>query len=76
VKPSDRAWLFLSGGVVAYEVLALDGELMSEAVDRYLETRPWLTRAVILTVAAHLLNLLPQRLDPLAQLALTWKAFD
>jgi len=76
VKPSDRAWLFLSGGVVAYEVLALDGELMSEAVDRYLEARPWVTRVVILTVAAHLLNLLPQRLDPLAQLALIWKAFD
>jgi len=76
VKPSDRAWLFLSGGVVAYEVLALDGELMSEAVDRYLEARPWLTRAVIVTVALHLLNVLPQSLDPLARFASLWKALD
>ena len=42
---------------------------MSEAVDRYLEARPCVTRAVVVTVAAHLLNLLPQKLDPLALLA-------
>jgi len=76
MKPSDRAWMFLAGGVVAYEILALDGELMSEAVDRYLEARPIVTRAIVITVAAHLLNLIPRRLDPLAQLALLWKALD
>ena len=76
MKPSDRAWLFLGGGVIAYEVLALDGELMSEAVDRYLEARPWLTRTVIATVALLLINVLPARFDPLAQIALVWKALD
>ena len=69
MKPSDRAWLALAVGVAGYEVLARENELLSEAVDRYLEARPCVTRAVIITVAAHLLNLLPTRLDPLALLA-------
>jgi hypothetical protein len=76
MKPSDRAWMFLAGGVVAYELLALDNELMSEAVDRYLESRPILTRSVIITVALHLLNVLPKQIDPLAQLAELWKVMD
>ena len=75
MKPSDRAWLALAVGVAGYEVLARENELLSEAVDRYLEARPCVTRAVIITVAAHLLNLLPTRLDPLAQLTLLRKVF-
>ena len=73
MKPSDCAWLGLAVGVAAYEALARDGELMSEAVDRYLEAHPLVTRCVVVTVAAHLLNLLPQRLDPLALVASIWK---
>ena len=75
MKPSDCAWLALTVGVAGYEVLARENELLSEAVDRYLEARPCVTRAVIITVAAHLLNLLPTRLDPLAQLTLLRKVF-
>jgi len=69
VKPANLAWLVLAIGVAAYDALAPEGQLMSEAVDRYLEARPCVTRAVVVTVAAHLLNLLPQKLDPLARLA-------
>lgn len=65
MKPSDRAWLVLAGSVIAYEALAADGELMSEGVDRYLEARPWLTRAVIAAVGLHLCNVLPGVVDPL-----------
>lgn len=64
MRPADRAWLALAGGVIAYDVLAPDGETLSEAVDRWLEHHPWLTRAVIMTVARHLVNELG--LDPLA----------
>jgi hypothetical protein len=74
---ADTAWIVLAVGVVAYELGAPQGELMSEGVDRYLtrrpgrrrDLRPWVTRAVITTTAAHLLNLLPQRVDPFYRVA-------
>jgi hypothetical protein len=49
--------------------LADDDELLSEACDRYLISRPLLTRGVVLYVAAHLLNVVPPRLDPLHRLS-------
>lgn len=64
MRPADRAWLALAGGVVAWDFFAPDEETLSEGVDRYLERHPWLTRAVIMTVARHLVNELG--LDPLA----------
>ena len=65
MRPADKAWLTLAAGILAYEIAAPRGELMSEGVDRYLEGRPWLTRAVVAAVAGHLLNLTPHRIDPL-----------
>lgn len=64
MRTADRAWLVLGAGVVGYDLSARDGELMSEAVDRYLLRRPWLTRAVIAVTAAHLANVIPARCDP------------
>ena len=69
MKPADVAWLTLAAGIVVYEIAAPPGELLSEGVDRYLVRRPWLTRAVVAVVAAHLLNLIPDRLDPIHQAA-------
>ncbi|WP_264923101.1 DUF7427 family protein [Mycobacteroides chelonae] len=69
MRAADRAWLRLGAEIAAYELTAPPGELLSEGVDRYLMRRPWLTRAVVLVVAAHLLNLLPESIDPLHQLA-------
>ena len=69
MRTSDRAWIVLAAGIVTYEVVAQPEELMSEAVDRYLDSRPWGTRLAVAVVAAHLLNMIPPRLDPLHQLA-------
>ncbi|QFG11457.1 hypothetical protein I5G87_gp33 [Mycobacterium phage Ekdilam] len=69
MRCADRAWLALGAGVVAYEVAAPRGELLSEGVDRYLTRRKWTTRVVVVGLAAHLLNLIPQRFDPLTRLA-------
>lgn len=66
---ADRAWVALAAGVIAYEVAAPRGELLSEGVDRYLLRRPWLTRLVIAGLAAHLLNFIPVQLDPLHQIS-------
>ncbi len=68
MRCSTKAWLGLGAYVAATEVCAPDGELLSHAVDRWLEKHPG--RAVsavsIVGTALHLLNLLPERYDPFA----------
>ena len=65
----NHAWIALGLLIVGYEIVAAPGELLSEAVDRHLENHPIITRVVIGTVALHLLNLLPQPIDPLNHVA-------
>lgn len=69
MRPADRAWIGIAAAVVAYEAGAPRGELLSQGVDRYLLRRPWLTRAVVCYLGAHLLNVIPERVDPLTCLA-------
>lgn len=64
MRAAERAWLALAVGVAAYELTARDGELLSHAVDRWLEAHPVLTFTAVGVTAAHLLNLLPERVDP------------
>jgi hypothetical protein len=68
MRYSTKAWLGLGAYVVATEVCAPDGELLSQAVDRWLEKRPGRTVSAVTIVATalHLLNLLPERYDPFA----------
>ncbi|NKS33192.1 hypothetical protein GS534_24505 [Rhodococcus hoagii] len=65
----EQAWLALAVLIVAYEVRAADGELLSEAVDRLLVSHPVLTRAAIALVALHLANAINPKFDPLHLLA-------
>lgn len=55
----------LAGGVAVYEFAAADGELLSEAADRYMLSHPWITRAVVIAIGMHLCNAVPNRYDPL-----------
>ena len=64
MRAADRAWVGLAGYVLAYNLLAPDGEMLSEGADRYQERRPWLTRAAITLVAVHLSNGVPAAVDP------------
>ena len=68
MRYSTKAWLGLGAYVVATEVCAPEGELLSQAVDRWLENRPARSVSVLTIVgtALHLLNLLPERYDPFA----------
>ncbi len=68
MRAADRAWLAMAGGIVVYELVASEGELLSEAADRYMLHHPWITRAVAFSVAMHLCNMIPDRYDPLHQL--------
>lgn len=63
------AWLALGWGVAVYDYAAPEGQMLSEGVDRALEKHPLLTVAAVGTVALHLLNVLPERIDPLHQLS-------
>jgi len=63
LQPSDVAWIVLAAGVVVYNLLARDGQQMSEGADRYILAHPWLTRAVAAAVALHVTNAIPDRFD-------------
>ena len=65
LRQSDLAWIALASGVVSWNLIAKDGELLSEAVDRYMISHPWRTRAIIALVAIHLSNSVPPSCDPI-----------
>lgn len=68
MRAGDKAWLVLGTGIAAWEIGAADGELLSEAADRWMVSHPWITRAAVAAVGLHLCNALPDRFDPLHQL--------
>lgn len=73
MRSAERAWFALGIGVLVYEMLAHDGELLSHQVDRWLESHPVLTTAAITITAAHLLNVLPRKADPWVWM-LAWRS--
>lgn len=78
LRAGDWAWLSVAAGVAAYEIAASsrrhDWDLLSEAVDRYRMLYPVATNLTIVYLAAHLLRIIPRRIDPLTILATrTWR---
>ncbi|MEV0759570.1 hypothetical protein [Nocardia sp. NPDC050435] len=67
----ERAIVGLAVAVLVYEIAAPEGQLISHAVDRLLETHRLATIFAITYTAAHLLNVLPPRLDLYHQLGST-----
>ncbi|MCT7369479.1 DUF7427 family protein [Mycolicibacterium llatzerense] len=67
MKRADRGWFVIAAFVVGHNVRAAGrgDEMLSQAVDRYLERRPFLTWLVVGAVSLHLLNRLPPFADPL-----------
>lgn len=64
MRSSEKAWILLAAVVVVYEIFAGEGELLSHQVDRWLESHPVITHSIVMVTAAHLLNVLPERIDP------------
>ena len=60
---AKQAWALLAAGVLGYELVCKDGQLLSERVDDWLASKPILTRAAIAALALHLGNAIPQRYD-------------
>jgi hypothetical protein len=60
---AKQAWGLLAAGVFSYEISCREGELLSECVDKWLVSKPMLTRIVIAALALHLANAVPARYD-------------
>jgi len=62
-----QAWAILAAGIITYEVLCDEDQLLSVVVDEWLVTHPLATRAVIAAVSLHLANILPWYADPIGK---------
>lgn len=67
VMPAKRAWMAIGAFVVAHDVLCGPGEMLSEGVDVALEKHKAATTLAVAAVALHLINRVPESLDPLHQ---------
>lgn len=59
-----NGWKALAAAVVVYEAICVEEELLSRGFDRLLERHPVFPRLVVLIVAFHLINWIPERVDP------------
>lgn len=64
LRQADYGWLAVAAVVVVAEVTAGPDEMLSHGAARYKAAHPVLTTAVVLTTAAHLLEWLPDGVDP------------
>lgn len=58
------AWAAIGLGVLAYELGCPAGQTLSEGIDQALETHPLLIKLAVGVTALHLINALPERVDP------------
>jgi hypothetical protein len=72
MRNSDRAWVALAGGVAAYDLIATDDELLTNAARRYFKSQPIATASMILVTALHLVGGIPTWCDPIT---LTFSAY-
>ena len=72
VKPeltAKRGWMAVGAVVGLHELACGRGETLSEGVDKALEKYPVPVKLAIGVTALHLLNLLPESIDPIHQAA-------
>lgn len=65
--PPERAWWIIIGFVIAFDAATPAGATLSEKMDEWIDEHPFAARAVVVLVAAHLVNAIPPRLDPIHQ---------
>lgn len=63
MKSGDKAWIALGAGVLGYDLLAAEGQTLSEAADNYMLKHPWLTRAVAVGLVCHVCNVVSPQFD-------------
>lgn len=65
----STAWRILAAHIIGWELTCPPGQTYSEEADRWIERNPILTRVLILLLAAHVSNCIPNRFDPIHQFA-------
>lgn len=65
MRPSTKAWITLIAGVVVWDVVCEPGEMLSEASAGFAKAHPVLAYLVVGSVAAHLVEKIPKRIDPI-----------
>ena len=73
VSPSSRIVIILLAIIVLWDVSCPPGETVTDAIRRIHKARPTLTKILVGVFVTHLLEYLPQQVDPL-HYALLWKA--
>lgn len=70
MRASEKAWIGLAAGVTTYDIFCPKGETLSERVDDWLEhpVHRVIALGAIGVTAAHLANILPDRIDPFHRL--------
>lgn len=70
MRYAAKAWVGLAGYLAIVEVLAPEGETLSEGVDTWMEKHPGkvIWYGLVGIFGAHLLNLLPTKYDPIHRL--------
>jgi hypothetical protein len=61
------AWIATGIFVVVHNIMCPPGGTMSEKFDEWIEEHPVLARTVVVVVAGHIINVWPERLDPVHQ---------
>src|ERR1700748_2707463 len=72
MRNSDRAWVALASGVAAYDLIATDDELLTNAARRDFKSQPIATVSMILVTGLHLIGGIPSWCDPIT---LTFAAY-
>lgn len=62
---AKNGWKTVLAVVIAYEAICAEEELLSRGMDRLLNDHPVWPRMAVLAVALHLVNWLPEPVDPL-----------
>ena len=65
---ASNGWKALITAVAVYEVACAEEELLSRGFDRLLVKHPLWPRVIVLAFALHLINWIPQRVDPVSKL--------
>ena len=69
MRPSDRAWIALAAGVIAWDAFSPDDEMLSDASRRYTDSHRVLWPLAIGYTAGHLVHVWPERFDLFTQAA-------
>lgn len=65
MQPSDYACIAGVAGIITYDLLAPPGQTISEACDRYLTAKRWLTELTLALIYLHVSNHIPPHRDPI-----------